>query len=147
VTNVPPTSQATHTEPDSSTPRAQQLRGARRWKIIFIALVIAIPVTIGAWIASAHSRTAAQVPAATCQALSAALSDGPDPSIDPVGYAEAQVLPLRQITTSDAALGTAILELSSAYESFYKSNGSKASSQLVSAAAKNVDHYCPGATS
>jgi hypothetical protein len=124
------------------------LRSAqRRWKIIFVALVVAIPVTIGAWIASAHNQAAAPVPAATCQAVAAVLSDGPDPSVDPVGYAEAQVLPLRQITTSDAALRTAILQLSSAYESLYKSNGSKTSSQLVSAAAKKIVRYCPGATS
>jgi hypothetical protein len=148
VTNLPPTSQPAHAEGREADLRAQEVRTAqRRWKIIFIALVLAIPVTIGAWIASVHSQTAPQVPAATCQAIAAALTDGPDPSADPVGYAEAQVLPLRQITTSDTALRTAIIQLSSAYESFYKSNGSKASSHLVSADANKIDRYCPGATS
>jgi hypothetical protein len=147
VTNLSPPSLPAHAEGDALKRRAEQQRAQRRWKLIFIALVIAIPVTIGAWIVSVDSQTAVPVPAATCQTVAAALSDGPDPSADPVGYAEAQVLPLRQITTSDAALGTAILQLSSAYESFYKSNGSKASSQLVSAAAKKIDQYCPGAAS
>ena len=41
------------------------------------------------------------------------LSDGPDPDSDPVGYAEAQILPLGQIHTSDAQLRTAIGKLAS----------------------------------
>jgi hypothetical protein len=86
-------------------------------------------------------------PAASCQAITAALANGPDPDADPVGYAEAQVLPLRDIATSDAGLHTAILHLSSAYESFYKDNGSASSKKLVGTAEENVDHYCPGATS
>jgi tRNA U34 5-methylaminomethyl-2-thiouridine-forming methyltransferase MnmC len=113
---------------------------------MFIVLILAIPVTIGLWIASVHGQTT-KVPAATCRAVAAALSDGPDPSADPVGYAEAQVLPLRQITTSDASLQTAIHQLSSAYESFYKSNGAAASSRLVHTADKSVDKFCPGVTS
>jgi hypothetical protein len=117
----------------------------RLWKIIFIVLILAIPVTIGLWIASVHTQT--KVPATTCRAVAAALSDGPDPSADPVGYAEAQVLPLRQIKSSDAALQSAIRQLSSAYESFYKSNGGAASSKLVHSAEKSVDKFCPGVTS
>src|ERR1700733_15082867 len=47
----------------------------------------------------------------TCQQVTAALSDGPDPGADPVGYAEAQILPLRQIRTSDPTLKAAISRL------------------------------------
>ena len=36
------------------------------------------------------------------------LSNGPDPDADPVGYAQAQILPLREIDTSDANLHQAI---------------------------------------
>ena len=85
-------------------------------------------------------------PAASCQAVTAALANGPDPDADPVGYAEAQVRPLRHIVTSDAALHNAILQLSSAYESFYKDKGTSPSSKLVTSAEKSVDHLCPGAT-
>jgi hypothetical protein len=137
---------------DSTTPlphnEVLRERGStqRLWKIVFIVLILAIPVTIGLWIVSVHSQTT-KGPAATCQAVAAALSDGPDPSADPVGYAEAQVLPLRHITTSDASLQSAIRQLSSAYESFYKSNGTAASLQLVHDADKSVDTFCPGATS
>jgi hypothetical protein len=130
---------------EPSTPAPQQ-PGQRRWKFVFIALVVAIPVLIGAWIVSANGHPAT-APAASCQAVSAALANGPDPGADPVGYAEAQVLPLRDITTSDAGLHSAIVQLSSAYESFYKDNGAASSKKLVSAAEKSVDHYCPGATS
>ncbi len=118
----------------------------RRWTIVFIALVVAIPVLIGVWIMSVNGHPIS-APAASCQAVSAALANGPDPRVDPVGYAEAQVLPLRDITTSNAGLHTAVLQLSSAYQSFYQENGAASSKKLVSAAAKNVDHYCPGATS
>ena len=47
----------------------------------------------------------------TCQQVSAVLSDGPDPGADPVGYAFAQVLPLRELHTSDSSLQTAIDDL------------------------------------
>jgi hypothetical protein len=107
---------------------------------------VAIPVLIGAWIVSANGHPSTG-PAASCQAVSAALANGPNPDVDPVGYAEAQVLPLRDITTSDAGLHTAILQLSSAYESFYRGNGATSSKKQVTAAEKNVDHYCPGVTS
>lgn len=120
--------------------------GQRRWKIVFIILVAAIPVFIGAWIVSANGGPPS-APAASCQAVTAALANGPDPDADPVGYAEAQVLPLQNIDTSDAGLHTAILQLSSAYQSFYKDNGSASSKKLVGAAEKNVDHYCPRAAS
>jgi hypothetical protein len=132
-----------HVLESSATPQPAR---QRRWTIIFVALVVAIPVFIGAWIVSAneHPSTA---PAASCQAVSAALANGPNPDVDPVGYAEAQVLSLRDITTPDTGLHTAILQLSSAYESFYRDNGATSSKNLVDSAEKNVDRYCPGATS
>jgi hypothetical protein len=82
----------------------------------------------------------------TCQEMSAALGDGPDPSADPVAYAEAQVLPLRQITTSDASLRNAIDDLASAYQQFYSIIGSSAAGQAVRQAGAAVDAICPGAT-
>jgi len=138
VTALPPTSAPL----GSARPATQQLR----WRIVFVVLVVAIPALIVAWIVSTNGQPAT-APAASCQAVSAALANGPDPQADPVGYAESQVHPLREITTSDAVLHTAILQLSSAYATFFKDNGSTSSSKLVSAAEKNVDHFCPGATS
>jgi hypothetical protein len=85
---------------------------------------------------------------ATCARVSAVLSDGPDPDSDPVGYAEAQILPLGQIHTSDAQLRAAIGKLASAYRAFFASNGNSSSAKLaVAAASKRVNSFCPGAAS
>ena len=81
----------------------------------------------------------------TCQAVSAVLSDGPDPGADPVGYAEAQVLPLRQIHAPDRNLRSAIDALASAYQRVFETNGSKAADESVARATERVDGICPGA--
>jgi len=84
----------------------------------------------------------------TCTQVSAVLSDGPDPDSDPVGYAEAQILPLGQIRTSDAQLRVAIGKLASAYRAFFDSKGTSSSAKLaVAAASKRINSFCPGAAS
>jgi hypothetical protein len=84
---------------------------------------------------------------ATCQRVSAVLSDGPDSGADPVGYALAQVLPLRQITkTSDAQLQQAIDNLASAYQTFAQDNGAgRAVTHALDHAADRINTLCPGA--
>jgi hypothetical protein len=85
---------------------------------------------------------------ATCTKVSAVLSDGPDPDADPVGYAEAQILPLGQIYTADAQLRAAISKLAGAYRALYASNGSSGAAKLaVAAASKRINALCPGAAS
>jgi hypothetical protein len=79
--------------------------------------------------------------------VSAVLSDGPDPGADPVGYAEAQVLPLRQIHAPDKRLQAAIDHLASAYQQFFSSDGAATAKQAVSQASRRVDALCPGAAS
>jgi hypothetical protein len=79
--------------------------------------------------------------------VSAVLGNGPDPGADPVGYAEAQILPLRQIKTSDKDLKRAIDDLASAYQQFFRTNGGSAATHAVSRAAANVNAICPGAAS
>ena len=83
----------------------------------------------------------------TCAQVSAALSDGPDPDADPVGYAEAQILPLRQINTSDSGLRSAIDGLATAYQAFFDAKGAKTAQAAINKAAGKVDAICPGATS
>lgn len=96
----------------------------------------------------AAGTTATAAVHATCSQVSAVLSDGPDPDSDPVGYAEAQILPLGQIHTSDAQLGAAIGKLASAYRAFFDSNGNSSSAKLaVASASKRVNSLCPGAAS
>jgi hypothetical protein len=85
---------------------------------------------------------------ATCAQVSAVLSDGPDPDSDPVGYAQAQILPLGQIHTSDAQLRAAIGKLAGAYRAFFDSNGISSSAKLaVAAASGRINSFCPGAAS
>jgi hypothetical protein len=98
--------------------------------------------------AASAAKASAASRRATCSQVSAVLSDGPDPDADPVGYAQAQVLPLGQIRTTDAPLRAAIGRLASAYKAFFVSNGtSSAARQAVAAASKQVNSFCPGATS
>ena len=108
-----------------------------------LATLLLVTLLLGACGSSAGpgSSTAASTPAAAeqaCQQVSGALSDGPDPDADPVGYAEAQVLPLRQIHTQDQALKAAIGGLADAYQSFFTSNG-KSSIQARTGASSRRD--------
>ena len=82
-----------------------------------------------------------------CTAVSDVLSDGPDPDADPVGYAEAQVLPLEQLKLSDATLSQAVHRLTAAYKAFSATNGAKgtAAAIKVSAAQTALNAICPNA--
>jgi hypothetical protein len=83
---------------------------------------------------------------AACAQIRAALSDGPDPGADPVGYAEAQIGSLRAISTGDAALRAAIGHLASAYAAVYATGGkSEAAADAVTAAGRKLNAICPGA--
>lgn len=75
------------------------------------------------------------------------LSDGPDPTADPIGYAQAQVLPLRQLTISDAALHRDVLALASAFQAFSTGSGAggTAAALKVSKAENAVNSICPEA--
>lgn len=80
----------------------------------------------------------------TCKQVEAVLSDGPEPAADPVGYAQAQILPLRQVHTSDRELREAIRRLAAAYQAFSSSNGASSTKGTVTAARKTVEGLCPG---
>jgi hypothetical protein len=98
--------------------------------------------------ASASARASASVAQSDCQQVSAVLSDGPDPNADPVGYAEAQILPLRHIGVGNPALRGAITQLADAYQEFFASNGKSSSAkEAVAVASKKLDSICPGAAS
>jgi hypothetical protein len=122
----------------------------RSHKVLVLSLVIIVAAplfacgvgSIGA--ASASLKSKAPM-ASTCHRISDVLSDGPDPSVDPVGYALAQVLPLREIKTSVSALHMAIVGLASSYEKLYKTNDKKGTEKNVNKAGKKVNRICPGA--
>jgi hypothetical protein len=82
----------------------------------------------------------------TCTAIGDVLSDGPDPDADPVGYAEAQVLPLRQLTITDPQLHRAVLHLAAAYQAFSTATGDAgtAAALQVSTSEAAVNTICPG---
>jgi hypothetical protein len=98
--------------------------------------------------ASAAARASASVAQSDCQQVSAVLSDGPDPNADPVGYAEAQILPLRHIGVGNLALRGTMTQLADAYQEFFASNGKSSSAkEAVAVASKKLDSICPGAAS
>jgi hypothetical protein len=92
--------------------------------------------------------TATTVPttADICAKVGAALSSGPDPTTDPVGYALAQLIPLRQITGSaSGTLATALGDLAEAYQEYVASKGkSGVDKAAVIHAAARVNSLCPG---
>jgi hypothetical protein len=84
----------------------------------------------------------------TCQQVSAVLADGPDPDADPVGYAEAQIIPLRRLDVPNQALRTVVSQLADAYQQFFVSNGkSSTAKEAVAVASKKLNSLCPGAAS
>ena len=95
--------------------------------------------------AAAASQTAA-AQAQDCLAVGNVLSDGPDPNSDSVGYAQAQVLPLRQLTISDPAVRAAVTQLAAAYQSFSADNGSAQNQNAVkvTSAEAALNKLCPG---
>lgn len=82
-----------------------------------------------------------------CTTISGVLADGPDSDADPIGYAQAQVLPLRRLTISDVTLHRAVVTLASAYQTLSTSTASTraAATQAVSKAENEVTKICPQA--
>jgi hypothetical protein len=115
-----------------------------------LALLPALALAVALTACGGSSGTAAAGTATrqSCQQVAAVLSDGPDPDADPAGYAEAQILPLRQVHIADAPLKTAVTQLDSAYQQLFTSNGtSSAAVKAVATASKKVNAICPGAAS
>jgi hypothetical protein len=137
-----------------ATPRnpVSRLRGIAAVGLTLIGLTASLAACSSGTASSRPTAAAKQATSAAvrsaCSQVTAVLSDGPDPDADPVGYAEAQILPLGQIHTTDASLHTAIGRLASAYKAFFASNGTSGAAKLaVASASKQVDAFCPGATS
>jgi hypothetical protein len=118
---------------------------------LLVAAVLAAIPALAACSGASHSATGAPRTAAvsaSCSEVGTTLSDGPDPGADPVGYAEAQIHPLRAIRTSDPALGSAIRALAAAYANVFAHGGNDVSAtRAISAASKKINAICPGAAS
>ena len=115
----------------------------------YTALLLAVLlVTACSSSASSSAAASATAIAATCEQVSSVLSDGPDPDADPVGFAEAHILLLRQISTPDQSLRGALSQLADANQSFAASNGKSANAkEAVAVADKKINSVCPGAAS
>jgi hypothetical protein len=84
-----------------------------------------------------------------CTAVADVLADGPDADADSVGYAQAQVLPLKQLKLDDSAVAQAVGRLDSAYQSFSAATTSTAPAAAIAVtkAQNAVNALCPGASS
>jgi hypothetical protein len=131
------------TAPDHPRPRRRPLAWVLApGRVLAVGLALALAGCGG---------SAAAVQASTqkaCRQVGAVLADGPDPDTDPSGYAEAQILPLRQIHPANTRLKAAVSHLDAAYQQLFASNGkSTTATAAVAAATKKVDVICPGAAS
>ena len=139
------------TDSEALAPRQPESRGftrsaRQRGTVTALVACTAAILPLAACGSSGNAPSSQAVVTATCQQVTAVLSDGPDPGSDPVGYAEAQILPLRQIHTSDPALKAAITRLASAYSGFFTSGGKSASAaSAVTSATARINKLCPGA--
>jgi hypothetical protein len=119
--------------------------GAPGWALA-LAPGLAMALLLSACGGSAPASAAAT--RKVCRQIAGVLADGPDPGADPAGYAEAQILPLRQIQAPDKTLKSAVSQLDAAYQHLFASNGtSSAATRAVAAASKKVNAICPGAAS
>jgi hypothetical protein len=121
--------------------------GLRAAGLCSAVVVLTVPILTACGSGPARAGSAGASISATCTAVGAALSDGPDPDADPVGYAEAQITPLRAIQTSDQALRAAVRDLAAAYAQVFASNDASAVASKAAAAAAKVNAICPGAAS
>jgi hypothetical protein len=131
---------------------ARRRAGSGRLAVLLLAIVGATAALVTACSSSSASSAASRTLFGTakhqqCTSVADVLSDGPDPDADPVGYAQAQVLPLRQLKLSDPALRREVTRLAAAYQAYSTSKGAagKTAAQQVKKAEAAVNAICPGA--
>jgi hypothetical protein len=115
--------------------------------LTLLALSAAAAASLAACGSSSPAAASGTAIQQQCSSVAAVLSDGPDPTADPVGYAEAQVLPLRQLKITDAPLRRAVQQLATAYQAYSSSSGAAGTAAAVQAskAEAAVNAICPGA--
>jgi hypothetical protein len=113
-----------------------------------VAVAVPLWVACGSNSPSGAAVKSAHAPTAVCQKVLGVLSDGPDPDVDPVGYALSQILPLGQIHTSDHSVSATLRSLVKADRSLVKSKGAdKAAKSGIRKADKSLNKACPGVAS
>jgi hypothetical protein len=87
----------------------------------------------------------AKAPDALCQKLTAVFSDGPDPDVDPVGYALSQILPLSQVRSADTAAMDTVHTVVAADRALVRSNGEDHSAKAaIKKGDASLHQACPG---
>jgi hypothetical protein len=114
-----------------------------------VGLSVVGALTLGACGSSQASGLQVAQRQQECTAIAGVLANGPDPDVDPMGYAEAQILPLRQLHIAGPRLRSAVDKLASAYQAYSTSSGpaAKADAKKVAADEKALNVLCPGAAS
>jgi hypothetical protein len=109
--------------------------------IIPAALLLAACGSSSSGAAAASNQ---RVPAADiCVQVADVLGNGPDPHVDPVGYAEAQYGPLGAVKADKPALQTALKQLSTAYQQEFSQGVTKQTKSAVKAGQRAVNSICP----
>ena len=131
--------------PQATPPWISPLRAAAA--LVLAAVTVTAAAGCGSSSAPAPAAQASSSLQQDCTAVTDALANGPDPDADSVGYAEAQVLPLGQLTLSDPAVRSAVEKLDAAYKAFSSAEGSAQSKDAVtvSTTEKTLNTLCPGA--
>jgi hypothetical protein len=118
-----------------------------------LALAAATSATAAACSSSSSSAAASSTSSAAalsqdCTAVTDVLADGPDPTADSVGYAQAQLLPLKQLKLTEARVQSAVSRLETAFTAFVAAKDSSTQTQAavqVTSAENAVNAVCPGA--
>jgi hypothetical protein len=134
----------------SAYPKARARGAARPLTLLAVAVAAASLAACGSSSAATSTSSTALYGTAIkqqCTAVADVLSDGPDPDADPAGYAQAQVLPLRQLTITDAALRRAVAQLATAYQAYAAATGAAGTAAALasSKAEAALNSICPGA--
>ena len=95
---------------------------------------------------SSQAAAVASVRQQDCTLIGGVLANGPDPAADPVGYAQAQVRPLRGLAIAEAPLHRAVLQLAAAYGAYVTATGAAAPAAAVQVSKSEaaVNAICPG---
>jgi hypothetical protein len=111
-----------------------------------LALVCGLAVTACGSAAPRTTTRASVAIDAPCQQVAAVLSDGPDPDADPVGHAQAQILPLRALHVTGQPLHRDIQSLAGAYQAYAAAQGRNATTRRAAQrAVHQVNAACPAA--
>jgi hypothetical protein len=132
-----------------TVPAPTRQPATRRLGLLSLAglAVTAVVACSSAPATSSRTTLSGSIHTRECTTVADMLSDGPDPTADPAGYAEAQVLPLRQLKITDERLASAVSALATAYEAYATSAGAANTTAAVQAskAEAAVNAICPGA--